>query len=224
MSQNYSQPGKALTVVAPYALSAGDGCLVGSIFGFACDDALITADVVIDTEGVHEAAKTAAEAWAVGDRVFWVVATDLLSNVPTSGMFVGVATEIAANPTSTGFVKLCPGAELAEGVQAAVVVLTDNTGGSGTHDDTLADGLTSVAPAAVAAYAALANLTDPVTKAEGEALSTQAATARTERENLRSVVATLVTDVTVNNQNVSDLGQKLIEIRAVLVTAGLITA
>ena len=34
--KNFIQPGDTITVTAPYALSAGDGCQVGILFGVAC--------------------------------------------------------------------------------------------------------------------------------------------------------------------------------------------
>lgn len=34
--RNYVQPGETITVTAPYALSPGDGCLVGIMFGISC--------------------------------------------------------------------------------------------------------------------------------------------------------------------------------------------
>lgn len=90
--------------------------------------------------------------------------------------------------------------------------LTDSTGDSGTHDDELADGLTATSPAAITNYAAVVNMTDPVAKAEGEAVSAALATLEDEVTALRVTVAACVTDLTVQNQNDSDLAQKVIEL------------
>ena len=38
---NYVQPGKTITLAAPYAVSSGDGLLVGAIFGVATASAAI---------------------------------------------------------------------------------------------------------------------------------------------------------------------------------------
>lgn len=111
--------------------------------------------------------------------------------------------------------------------QAAPVTLTDSTGQSGTHDDTLAattvPTITATNPAAPTAYSAVVNMTDPVTKAEGEAVSAGLATLRGEVATYETAISALVVDVaailalqTVQCQNASDTGQKVIE----LVTLG----
>lgn len=97
---------------------------------------------------------------------------------------------------------------------AIAATLTDSTGDSGTHNDTLADGLTATAPAAITNYTAVVNMTDPVTKAEGEAVSAALATLENEVTALQVTVAACVTDLTVQNQNDSDLAQKVIELVA----------
>lgn len=89
---------------------------------------------------------------------------------------------------------------------AAPVTLTDNTGGSGTHDDTLADGLTVTAPAAITA-------TTPGTGADATTWTgAQCTAAYNDLVALQGKIATLVTDVTVQNQNDSDVAQKILEI------------
>lgn len=100
--------------------------------------------------------------------------------------------------------------------QAAVVSLTDNTGDSATHDDTLADGLTATAPDAVTA-------TSPGTGADATTWTgAQCTAAYTDIVMLRARVAALVTDDGVQNQNISDLGQKINEILTALRKNGLI--
>lgn len=69
--KNFIQDGDTLTVTAPYALSSGQGCLVGSIFGVACSDALISTEVEIKTGGVFDLVKAGTQAWTVGARIYW---------------------------------------------------------------------------------------------------------------------------------------------------------
>lgn len=119
----------------------------------------------------------------------------------TTGTKIGTAVT-----QKLGLWNVTPVVQPTGAAQAAIAAtLTDNTGDSGTHDDTLADGLTSVAPAAYTAHAAGAV---PVTSNAATDLDTTAAAVA----NLRSVVATLVTDVTTQNQNDSDMAQKIIEL------------
>lgn len=110
---------------------------------------------------------------------------------------------------------------------AEPVTLTDSTGQSGTHDDTLAattvPTITATNPTAPTAYSAVVNMTDPVTKAEGEAVSAALATLRGEVATYETAISALVVDVTaitalqtVQCQNASDTAQKIIEIVTVL--------
>ncbi len=222
----YYGEGKTLALVAPYALDAGEGAKVGSIFGVAKEDLLISVSGQFETEGEFNLTKVGSQAWSVGDKIYWDNSARVCTSDSAAGMLIGVATVAAGAGAgvTTGTLKLCGPTELFEGAQAAVVVLTDSTGGSGTHDDTLADGLTVTNPAAITDYAAVVNMTDPVTKAQGEAVSAALAVLENEVTALTAKVTTIVTDLTTQNQNDSDLAQKILEIRTVLVTAGLIDA
>jgi predicted RecA/RadA family phage recombinase len=109
--QNYIQEGEIVAVTAPYALSAEDGCLVGSLFGVAVNDALINTTVQIQTEGVFTLAKTSALAISPGDVMYWDdVAKEL--NKTSSGVPVAIAVETANNPSATVVCRLnggyCP--------------------------------------------------------------------------------------------------------------------
>ena len=56
--RNYVQEGETVTVAAPTGgVKSGDGVLVGALFGVACFDALQTAEVEIQTEGVFDLPK-----------------------------------------------------------------------------------------------------------------------------------------------------------------------
>lgn len=222
---NAVQDGRVLTLTAPYAVASGVGAQVGSIFGVATADIANGVEGEFETEGVFDLAKTSAQAWTVGQKIYWDNNNKRCDSDGTVGILIGAATAVAANPSSTGYVKLneAVGGE-SEGPQPAIVALTDSTGGSGTHDDTLADGLTSVAPAEITAYAAVVNMSEPVAKAEGEAVSAALKTLRDEVAALRIIVASCVTDLTAQNQNDSDVTQKILEIRTALIAYGVIAA
>lgn len=213
MTTRFKQPGATLTLTAPYArATSGLGMLVGAIFAVTLQAIENGARGECATEGVHDLDKTEAQAWVEGDRLFWNVATKLVDNDPTVGPFIGVATAAAANPSSTGSVKLVPPSAADEGTQPAIADLTDNTGAAA-NDSTLAAGV----PAAVAAYAAVVNLTDPVTKAEGEAISAALAALRDSVEAQRAILV-------VHNQNLSDLAAKLNTLLATERVVGTIAA
>jgi predicted RecA/RadA family phage recombinase len=129
--QNYIQEGEVLTLLAPRTVVSGEGALVGSIFGVATSDVTSGDEGEFQTEGVCELAKVSAQAWAVGDKIYWDNSAHLCSNVSTVGQLIGVATEVAANPTSVGRVKLLGNSpSTSEGPQAAEADLVDNSGGA----------------------------------------------------------------------------------------------
>lgn len=129
MTNSYKQPGEILEVLAPYdRASSGLGLLVGSIFGMTCDAALSGAALRIETQGVHTGvAKTSAQAWAVGDPIYWDDTNKRFDNTAV-GKRVGVATAVSANPSATGELKLL-GLGAAQSV-TTIAALTDNSGGA----------------------------------------------------------------------------------------------
>lgn len=108
MSNNHIQPGEHLTVVSPSGGTvSGEMYKVGGIIGVAQTTTSVGAPVVLSVEGVYEVPKVSAQAWAVGEPLYFVTASRLLTNVSASGHFlVGVVTEVASNPSSVGSARL----------------------------------------------------------------------------------------------------------------------
>lgn len=69
--KNMIASGKTVKVPAPYALSSGDGALVGTLFGVALTDAASDADVVLDLHGVYELAAVSTDTATVGEAAYW---------------------------------------------------------------------------------------------------------------------------------------------------------
>lgn len=103
--KNWVQPGDTVTLAAPYDVVAGAGLLVGHIFGVAAYDALSGVDVEATTVGVFDLAKVSAQAWTQGALIYWDNDDKVCTTVDT-GPLIGAATEAAANPSSTGRVRL----------------------------------------------------------------------------------------------------------------------
>jgi predicted RecA/RadA family phage recombinase len=106
--KSYIQPGECLDLAAPYDRTSGQGALVGSIFGVATKDVLSGASASFMLVGVHSLAKVSAQAWTVGAKIYW---DDTAKNCTTAAAaganaLIGVAVEAAANPSSTGKVRL----------------------------------------------------------------------------------------------------------------------
>jgi predicted RecA/RadA family phage recombinase len=106
MAKNYIQEGDTITLTAPYAVVSGAGALVGTIFGVALVTLASGAVGEFMVEGVWTMAKTSAQAWTVGARIYWDDTAKLCTTTATSNTLIGVATAIAANPSSTGNVRL----------------------------------------------------------------------------------------------------------------------
>src|SRR4051812_45020190 len=107
MAQNYVKSGRTLTLAAPYIVAAGAGALIGNIFGVSLEALAASASGEFTTEGVWSLAKVSTEVWVVGEKIYWDNTNKRCSNVPTAGFnLIGVCTEAAANPSTTGKVKL----------------------------------------------------------------------------------------------------------------------
>lgn len=104
--KNFVQSGDRVTVAAPYDVTSGAGCLVGTLFGVASYTALSGADVVLATEGVFDIAKTSAQAWTLGAAIYWDDTNKVCTTTASGNTLIGKALAVAANPSATGRVRL----------------------------------------------------------------------------------------------------------------------
>jgi predicted RecA/RadA family phage recombinase len=104
--KNFIQPGDSLGITAPYALTSGQGALVGALFGVAAYDAAISAAVEIQTEGVFDLTKEPALAITAGARVFWDTTNRRITTTLTGNFQVGIATQAALAADTTVRVTL----------------------------------------------------------------------------------------------------------------------
>lgn len=102
--KNYVQAGKNISIIAAAAAASGDPVLVGSLFGVATGKAAIGDTVTLTREGVFELKKTSAQAWTVGQKIYFD-GTECTTVVSTNKL-IGVAVQVAADPSATGFVLL----------------------------------------------------------------------------------------------------------------------
>lgn len=145
MAANYIQEGDVLTLTAPYTVTSGQGAQVGSQFGVALKDTTNATEGAFSTCGVWSLAKTSAQAWTVGQKIYWDNSNKRCDTDGTVGILIGVATAVAANPSSTGNVKLNEAvAATSEGPQAAEADLTFGTNiTAATANGALADSSTT---------------------------------------------------------------------------------
>jgi predicted RecA/RadA family phage recombinase len=95
--RNFIQPGNSLAIAVPYAggVLAGQGVLVGALFGVAATDGAQNATVEAATQGVFDITKEPALAITAGARVFWDNTNRRLTTTATGNFQVGIATQAA---------------------------------------------------------------------------------------------------------------------------------
>ena len=107
---NYLQPGNIIEITAPLGgVVSGAPVQVGQIVGIAAKTADADDPVNIQITGVFTVNKVSAQAWAEGEEVYWDAAQEKFTTVK-GGVFAGLATAVATNPSSTGSLLLCQGA------------------------------------------------------------------------------------------------------------------
>jgi predicted RecA/RadA family phage recombinase len=104
--KNFVAEGKTLTLTAPYALTSGQGVLVGSIFGVATGDAAISTEVEAITEGVFTLTKATGAAWTVGALIYWDNAARNCTTTVATNKLIGTAIAAAASGDTVGNVRL----------------------------------------------------------------------------------------------------------------------
>lgn len=126
---NFIQEGDILTLTAPTGgVVSGNGYLIGKLFVVATVTAAATALFAARVKGVIDLAKTSAQAWTEGQKIYWDDTNKRCDSDATLGQLIGVASAAAANPSSTGNVRLNGTAPaMAEGAQTAIADLTFGT-------------------------------------------------------------------------------------------------
>jgi predicted RecA/RadA family phage recombinase len=89
--KNYVQPGKTLTLTAPYARNSGQAALIGTIVAIAAGDVANAARGEWDVQGVFDVDKATGTAWTEGATIYWDNAAKLFTTVSTSNTKAGVA-------------------------------------------------------------------------------------------------------------------------------------
>jgi predicted RecA/RadA family phage recombinase len=106
MARNYVQPGKTLTLVAPYQRNAGEGALVGALFGVALQTVANAVAGEFAIEGVWTITKNTGEAWTQGALIYWDNTNKRCTTTSTSNTRIGCAAVAAGSADTTGVVRL----------------------------------------------------------------------------------------------------------------------
>jgi predicted RecA/RadA family phage recombinase len=103
--KNFVQKGRVITLAAPYDRSAGQGALVGSLFGVAAVDVLSGVSAEFQVEGVFDLTK-ASGAVTQGAKIYWDNSAKNCTTTATSNTLIGVATQAQASGDATVRVRL----------------------------------------------------------------------------------------------------------------------
>ena len=105
--RNFVQPGDYVTVTAPYALTSGDGCLVGSLFGIASNTyANGATDAELDVEGVFDITALGTDTATVGALAYWDNTNRRITTTASGNTKVGVFTAVKSSGATTARVRL----------------------------------------------------------------------------------------------------------------------
>ncbi|WP_149539654.1 DUF2190 family protein [Siccirubricoccus phaeus] len=101
--RNFVQPGDSLAVAVPYAggVTAGQGVLVGALFGVAAVDGAQNAVIEAATQGVFDLTKEPSLAISAGARVFWDNTNRRVTTTATGNFSIGIATTAALAADAT---------------------------------------------------------------------------------------------------------------------------
>jgi predicted RecA/RadA family phage recombinase len=104
--KNQVQKGDAVNVTLTAAITSGSGLLLGAMFGVAAVNGNIGDVIALWLVGVFTLNKNSAEAWTLGQAIYWDPVAKQCTVTATNNVKIGVATAPAANPSATGNVRL----------------------------------------------------------------------------------------------------------------------
>lgn len=162
---NYLQPGDILSLTAPAGgVTSGTPVQIGQLLCVPVADAAATETFQGQVRGVFTLSKTSAQAWTEGALVYWDDTASEVTTVPDGNLPIGHAAAAAANPSSTGSVRIDPGAQgLLSGTSAVDTTIYDHADDVGTNVAIAASGVARVVTVTVLVTETLAGTsTTPV--------------------------------------------------------------
>ncbi len=104
--KGFIQDGDAQTFVAPYAVTSGQGFLVGAVVAIAQTTVASGANVEGAVEGVFDVLKASGQAWTQGQKIYWDNTAKNFTNILTSNTLVGAASLAALTGDVVGRVYM----------------------------------------------------------------------------------------------------------------------
>lgn len=104
--KNFVQTGDVLDLAAPYAVSSGDGALVGGVFGVAVGTLGNGETGAFRRVGVHKITALGTDVIAQGAKVYWDNTNKRITSTASGNTLVGAAVAAKANGETTCTVLL----------------------------------------------------------------------------------------------------------------------
>ena len=105
--KNFISYGDLVDFTASADVASGDFVLLSAgLYGFATNAIANGAKGVLKCKGIFDVSKTSAQAWSVGDTVYWDNTNKVFTTTSSGNTKVGVAVLAAVNPSSTGRIRL----------------------------------------------------------------------------------------------------------------------
>ena len=104
--KNFIQRGDVVSLTAPYAVTSGDGMLVGSLFAVATTTAANGAAVEGMTQGVVRLTALGTDVGALGAKVYWDNTNKRVTVTATSNTLIGCLTVAKTSGQTTAVVRL----------------------------------------------------------------------------------------------------------------------
>jgi predicted RecA/RadA family phage recombinase len=98
---NFIQEGDSLPLAAPYQRNAGEGALIGSLFGVAKNTVANGVVGEFVTEGVMDLTALATDVGALGVKVYWDNTNKRCTVTAGANTLIGVLTRAKANGDAT---------------------------------------------------------------------------------------------------------------------------
>ncbi len=106
MATNLFADGDRTELTSPYAVTAGQGMLVGTLFGVALFSVATSTQVAVAHVGIWDITKEPSLAISAGARVFWDNTNRRVTTTATSNVCIGHATVAALAADTTVRVRL----------------------------------------------------------------------------------------------------------------------
>lgn len=104
--KNHVEHGCNLVLTAPYAVSSGQGALIGSLFGVATGDIANGAEGQFAVKGVFDITALSTDTGSRGTKMYWDNTNKRLTTTSTSNTLIGCLVADKANGDTTARVLL----------------------------------------------------------------------------------------------------------------------